>query len=86
MTTEIDRYITWPGQACAYKIGEIKIKELRQKAEELQGKISKYISLVSKCENTTCISVQNSEYLLNLPNIPAMEINMHYKLYMTIYG
>jgi uncharacterized protein (DUF885 family) len=37
ITTEVDRYIAWPGQAVAYKLGEMQIRRHRQEAEQALG-------------------------------------------------
>ena len=37
VTSEVERYMTIPGQACAYKVGELKILELRSRARAALG-------------------------------------------------
>ena len=38
IVAEVDRYIGWPGQAIGYKVGEMFILELRQRAETMLGR------------------------------------------------
>ena len=48
----IERYVTWPGQAVGYKVGQIKILQLRQKAQERLGDkfdIKKFHDVVLEC-------------------------------------
>ena len=35
--SEVNRYVAWPGQALAYKIGQLKILELRQRMQQEMG-------------------------------------------------
>jgi uncharacterized protein (DUF885 family) len=37
ITAEVERYIVSPGQACAYKVGQLKILELRERAKQKMG-------------------------------------------------
>jgi uncharacterized protein (DUF885 family) len=37
VVNEVDRYISWPGQALAYKVGQLKISAIRAKAEKTLG-------------------------------------------------
>ena len=37
VTNEVDRYIVYPGQALGYKVGQLKIRELRTRAEKALG-------------------------------------------------
>ena len=37
--TEVNRYITWPGQSCAYKMGELELRRMRDKAQSQLGQL-----------------------------------------------
>ena len=61
-TTEVDRYISWPGQALAYKTGEIEIRKLRGEAEARLGpafRVADFHSVVLE-EGTVPLSVLRS--------------------------
>src|SRR3546814_4045461 len=44
VTTEVDRYISWPAQALSYKLGELKILQLREEAEQALGRSEEHTS------------------------------------------
>lgn len=63
INTEVDRYISWPGQALSYKIGELKIRELRTKAENALGEafdIRAFHDLILK-EGTVTLPIMERE-------------------------
>ena len=62
---EVDRYITWPGQACAYKFGEIQIKRIRRKAETELG-----------TNHTVCIIVITAWHIVTV--VPLLNIGICY--------
>jgi len=58
ITVEIDRYIVWPGQAISYKIGELKITELRRMAESRLGDKFDIRAFHDELLSTGCIPLQ----------------------------
>ena len=65
VNTEIDRYIGWPGQAVSYKIGELKIRELRKKAETQLGEAFDIRAFHDKILENGSVTLATLEEIIN---------------------
>ena len=65
IVSEVDRYIAWPGQALGYKIGQLKIMELRKKAESDLGAKFDIRDFHDQVLNTGCIPLPVLERKIN---------------------
>ncbi|MEM8846691.1 MAG: DUF885 domain-containing protein [Bacteroidota bacterium] len=65
ITSEIERYIANPGQALSYKIGQLKIRELRKKAEETLGESFDIRQFHNQVLETGCVPLAILEDKIN---------------------
>ncbi len=61
--SETDRYIAGPGQACSYKLGQLKIRELRERAKQIAGAPS----LISKLFTTRSYLAERCRLMCLMP-------------------
>ena len=66
ITSEIERYMAMPGQALSYKIGQLKIRELRAKAEKELGDTFDIKKFHEQILETGCIPLELLENKINL--------------------
>ena len=66
ITSEIERYMAMPGQALSYKIGQLKIRELRAKAEQQLGDEFDIREFHNQVLETGCIPLEILENKINV--------------------